>query len=132
MAFSHHLLHKAIGHIIVHPGPVIRTDRCWGIKESCQQILIDVPDTGRIIRKALQNVFDMAGIQLHEPAFYHFGRLLIAADQDSWLVGAAGIHDQIQNTIENIPFPRIALLQEINFKSISEIFLIGGSRSHLF
>jgi hypothetical protein len=69
-------------HIVIDPGLIVRVDRYRGIKQRCKKILLHIPYIGRVLLQAVQDILDMQGVQLHEPVFYDFKRLIVSGNPD--------------------------------------------------
>ena len=52
--------------------------------------------------KALQHKFDVVGVQLHKPATHYLGRAVIPGNPLHLSLGRTGIHQQINNLVDNI------------------------------
>ena len=61
---------------------VIAADRRWCVKQSCQQVFLDVVDFGCVSLKTEQHVLDVRISQLQELAFHHRSRIAIACYHD--------------------------------------------------
>ena len=49
----------------------------------------------------------MVGVQLHKPAAYHLGGLVVSGDVQQLAVGGTGIHQQIHDLVEGIFIIRV-------------------------
>ena len=58
--------------VMIDPGLIVGIDCDRSIEKSCQQILLHIPYIGRILFQTVQNILDVHGVQLHQPALYHF------------------------------------------------------------
>ena len=72
-----------------------------------EQILLHVTDRAAVLCKALQHKTDMVGVQLHKPAAYHLGGLIVPGNAQRLAVGGTGIHQQIHDLVEGIFIIRV-------------------------
>ena len=77
------------------------------VVQRSEQILFHVSDRAAVLCKALQHKTDMVGVQLHKPAAYHLGGLIVPGNVQQLAVGSAGIHQQIHDLIEGIFIIRV-------------------------
>ena len=62
------------------------------VVQRSEQILFHVSDWAAVLCKALQHKFDVVGVQLHKPAAYHLGGLIVPGNAQQLAVGGTGIH----------------------------------------
>ncbi len=72
------------------------------VVQRSEQILFHVPDRAAVLCKALQHKADMVGVQLHKPAAYHLGGLIVPGNAQQLTVGSAGVHQQIYDLIDGV------------------------------
>ena len=66
---------------------------CGGcIIQRSKQILFHVSDRAAVLCKALQHKADMVGVQLHKPAAYHLGGLIVPGDVQHLAFGGTGVY----------------------------------------
>ena len=78
----------------------LHCSRC--VIQRSKQILFHVSDRAAVLCKALQHKADMVGVQLHKPAAYHLGGLIVPGNVQQLAVGSAGVHQQIYDLIDGI------------------------------
>ena len=72
------------------------------VVQRSEQILFHVPDGAAVLCKALEHKTDMVGVQLHKPAAYHLGGLIVPGNVQQLAVGGTGIHQQIHDLVDGI------------------------------
>ena len=70
------------------------------VVQRSEQILFHVTDRAAVLCKALQHKADMVGVQLHKPAAYYLGGLIIPGNVQQLAVGGTGIHQQIHDLVD--------------------------------
>ena len=76
---------------------------CGGcIIQRSKQILFHVSNRAAVLCKALQHKADMVSVQLHKPAAYHLGGLIVPGNVQRLAVGSAGVHQQIYDLIDGV------------------------------
>ena len=113
-----------IVHIVVDPCLIVRVDRYRGIEKRCQQILLHIPYIGRVLLQAIQDILDMQGVQLHEPAFYDLNGLIVSGDPNRLSLGRTGLCQEVQNPFQRFLLRSIALDQDRDLQFFPEISFI--------
>ena len=72
------------------------------VVQRSEQILFHVSNRAAVLCKALQHKADMVSVQLHKPATYHLGGLIISGDVQQLAVGSTGVHQQIYDLIDGV------------------------------
>ena len=62
------------------------------IIQRSKQILFHVSDRAVVLCKALQHKANMVGVQLHKPAAYHLGGLIVPGDMQYLAFGGTGVY----------------------------------------
>ena len=95
-----------------------------------EQILFHVSDRAAVICKALQHKADMVGVQLHKPAAYHLGGLIVPGNVQQFAVGGTGVHQQIYDLIDGILIVRAEPEQKVYLQRLRKIFFQLGAFAH--
>ena len=90
--------------------------RC--VVQRSEQILFHVTDWAAVLCKALQHKTDMVGVQLHKPAAYHLGGLIVPGNAQRLAVGSAGVHKQVHNLIDGVLIVRAEPEQSVNLQRL--------------
>ena len=66
---------------------------CGGcIIQRSKQILFHVSNRAAVLCKALQHKADMVSVQLHKPAAYHLGGLIVPGNAQHLAFGGTGVY----------------------------------------
>ena len=95
-----------------------------------EQILFHVSDRAAVICKALQHKADMVSVQLHKPAAYHLGGLLVPGNAQRLAVGGAGVHQQIYDLVDSVLIIRAEPEQKVYLQRLRKIFFQLGAFAH--
>ena len=83
----------------------------------------------------VQHKTDMVGVQLHKPAAYHLGGLIVPGDVQQLAVGSAGVHQQINDLADDVLVIRAKPEQKVYLqrlrKNIPPVVRAGSSRRFL-
>ena len=72
----------------------------------------------------------MISIQLHKPAAYHFGGLIVPGNTQRLAVGSAGVHQQIYDLIDGVLIIRAEPEQKVYLQRLRKIFFQLGAFAH--
>ena len=86
------------------------------VVQRSEQILFHVTNRIAVLCKALQHKADMVGVQLHKPAAYYLGGLIIPGNVQQLAVGGTGIHQQIHDLVEGIFIIRLKPEQKVHLQ----------------
>ena len=93
--------------------------------------MLHVTDRAAVLCKALQHKTDMVGVQLHKPAAYHLGRLVVPGNVQQLTVGSAGVHQQIYDLIDGILIVRAKPEQEVYLQRLRKVLFQLFALAHL-
>ena len=79
--------------------------RC--VVQRSEQVLFHVTDRAAVLCKALQHKANMVGVQLHKPAAYHLGGLIVPGNAQRLAVGGTGIHKQVYDLVDGVLIVRV-------------------------
>ena len=94
--------------------------RC--VVQRSEQVLLHVPDWAAVLCKALQHKFDVVGVQLHKPATHYLGRAVIPGNPQHLSLGRTGIHQQINNLVDNILIIWAKPEKKLDLQGLRKIF----------
>ena len=97
------------------------------VVQRSKQILFHVSDRAAVLCKALQHKTDMVGVQLHKPAAYHLGGLIVPGNAQQFAVGGTGVHQQIYDLIDGVLIIRAEPEQEFHLQRLRKIFFQLGA-----
>ena len=95
-----------------------------------EQILFHVSNRAAVLCKALQYKANMVGVQLHKPAAYHLGGLIVPGNVQQFAVGGTGVHQQIYDLIDGILIVRAEPEQKVYLQRLRKIFFQLGAFAH--
>ena len=72
------------------------------VVQRSEQVLLHVSDRAAVLCKALQHKANMVGVQLHKPAAYHLGGLVVPGNVQQLAISGTGVHQQIYDLIDGI------------------------------
>ena len=84
-----------------------------GVVQRSEQVLFHVTNGIAVLCKALQHKADMVGVQLHKPAAYYLGGLVVPGNAQRLAVGGTGVHQQIHDLIKGIFIIRVKPEQKV-------------------
>ena len=93
------------------------------VVQRSKQILFHVSDRAAVLCKALQHKANMVGVQLHKPAAYHLGGLIVPGNAQRLAVGGTGIHQQIYDLIDGVLIIRAEPEQKVYLQCLIKIIL---------
>ena len=97
--------------------------RC--VVQRSEQVLFHVPDWAAVLCKALQHKFDVVGVQLHKPAAHYLGRAVIPGDPQYLSLGRTGVHQQINDLVDDVLIIRAESEQKVYLQRMRKIFFIS-------
>ena len=83
-------------------------------------------DRAAVLCKALQHKADMVGVQLHKPAAYHLGGLIVPGNAQQLAVGSAGVHQQVYDLVDNVLVIRAEPEQKVYLQRLRKNILPVG------
>ena len=75
--------------------------------------IFPLDSTEKMLELARKHKADMVGVQLHKPAAYHLGGLIVPGNAQRLAVGGTGIHQQIHDLVEGIFIIRVKPEQKV-------------------
>ena len=90
----------ASAHIVIDKCGVATVDGGRCIVKGGQGVSTDIPNLCRVLPQAVDNVFDVTGVQLQQPAFHNLFWEVLAANANHFSGAVYRVHQDFQNFIQ--------------------------------
>ena len=116
--------------VVVHQGRIVAVDGGRGVIQGSQQIFLDVADIGGVLPHTFQHILDVGTVQLQEPGFDHFRRIVVPRNADRLPVGTDGIHHELHQLVQAVTVHALVLYEDVILDVLQNQFPIVLSLPH--
>ena len=85
---------------MLHQGRIVAPHGEGRIVQGCQQIFLDIADTGGVLLHAGHDILDVGSVQLQEPGLDYLRREVVAGNADRFPGSANCIKDDLRDLVQ--------------------------------